>query len=363
MSSEIVADTFDARRVPLFIAGIGLLAVPFAFAQQNLAVLEGSPAFVLGFGVVALASIGFLAYFLVFRHLPAHIRRSPYLIFFAIAAFAAGIDLLIGLTVLGYTDVMAQYFESGEPYLNTSHGMAINLWDGTVHLALYIWMSFCLASSIPHRRLALFWAGSLIASCLVFMAGNLIGEYAELIEPSILLNLPFLIGPLFYAWKVAVEDKAAITRDVRRPLSAFDYVLVVALLFVAALSVFRMLVVLNPDITLTQQWANEVEPYLLSSSRYPQMQMLFWGLYLMPFSVLAAISLWRMPSTSISTWAWLLAGAAAQGQIAHLAASVSAAASDPQYAVDASQQAVFWVANIVVGIVPLWFAWRYDARM
>lgn len=363
MSSKIVASTVDPRLVPLFIAGIALLAIPFAFAQQSLALLEGSPGFVLGFGVVALASIGFLAYFLLFRHLPAHARRSPYLIFFAIAAFACGIDFLIGLTVLGYTDVMAEYFENGEPYLNTSHGMAVNLWDGTVHLALYLWISFCLVSGISHRRSALFWAGSIIVSCLVFVLANLIGEYAEHIEPSYLLNLPFLIAPLFYAWKIAIEDKAAITRDVRRPLSAFDYVLVAGLLFVAAFSVFRMLVVLNPEISLTQQWVNEVEPYLLSPSRYPQMQMMFWGLYLMPFSVLAAISLWRMPSTSISTWAWLLAGGAAQGQVAHLAASVSAAASDPQYAVDASQQAVFWVTNIVVGIVPLWFAWRYDSRM
>ena len=362
MNNHVPSAGFNLQRVPLVIGGLALLALPFAFAKANLGVLQGNPTFVLFFAIGALSTIGFAAYYLVFRHLPQNIRRSPYLIFFAIFAFACVLDLLIGLTVLGYTDVMRGYFESGEPYLESNHGMAVNIWDGTVHFALYLWMSFCLASAIVHRRTALFWAGSMIGSVIVLMPGNLIGEYAEHIEPSYLLNLPFMIVPIFYAWKVASEDRYEIA-SARSSLSILDYGLVASLLVVASLSAFRMLVVLNSDISLTQAWATEVEPYLLSPSRYPQIQMLFYGYYLMPFTILAAISFWRLPSRSISIWAWIFAGAVAQGQFSHLVASISSAASDPQFVFVKTQAINFWVSNLLVMFVPLWFAWRYEQKL
>lgn len=353
MSSEYSSNHIDMRRVPMAIAAVALLGVPFAFIQNSMGLLDKNPSFVLGLGVVALASAGGLAYFLVFRHLPAQTRRNPYLIFFAIFAFAAVLDFLIAMTLLGFTDVMAKYFESGEPYLKSSHGMAVNLWDGTVHFSLYLWMSFCLAAGVVHRRAALFWAGSMLVSCLVYMTGNLIGEYAEHIEPSYLLNLPFMIVPLFYAWRVAASTTSDAPSGARA--GVVDYALAVALFGVAAFCAFRMLVVLNPQISLTAHWAQEVEPYLLSPSRYPQIQMLVYGFYLMPFTLLAALSLFRAPSVGMLIWSWFLAGAVAQGQFAHLLASSHAAP-------DALSVTV-WLSNIALAAVPLWYAWRYDARL
>ncbi len=354
MTESSIGNEFDLRRVPLVIAGLALLAVPFAYAQANLEILHSNPLFVLVFAVLALSGIGLIAYLAVFRYLPSDVRRSPYLIFFAIFSFACVLDFLIAMTLMGYTDVMAGYFESGEPYLKSSHGMAANLWDGTVHLALYLWMSFCLASSRDHSRAALFWAGSMIGSCIVYMSGNLIGEYAEHIEPSYLLNLPFMIVPIFYAWKVASKsDASAPALNSGRTIG--DYFLIVALLGLASLSAFRMLVVLNPEISLTHSWATEVEPYLLSSARYPEIQMLVYGLYLMPFAVLAAIAFWRRSSENLRVWAWIFAGVAAQGQFAHIVASISAADTVPQ-------SVNFWFCNLLVMLVPLWFAYRYQQK-
>lgn len=116
------------------------------------------------------------------------------------------IGVLISLTLMGFTEVLRGYFESGEPYLKSSHGMAVNFWDGRVHFGLYIWMSYCLASQRIHSRSAMFWAGSMIGSCIVYMTGNLIGEYAEHIEPSFLLTIPFMLVPVFYVWKAMLAD-------------------------------------------------------------------------------------------------------------------------------------------------------------
>lgn len=362
MDNQQVSSDFDFRRVPLVIAGLALLALPFAYVQANLEILHSNPLFVLIFAVTALSSIGLIAYLAVFRHLDKELRGSPYLIFFAIFAFACVLDFLIAMTLMGYTDVMSVYFESGEPYLKSSHGMAVNFWDGTVHLGLYLWMSFCLASGRKHSSAALFWAGSMVGSCIVYMSGNLVGEYAEHIEPSYLLNLPFMIVPIFYAWKVASENSGEVHSE-RSNLSVVDYGLVVALLIVAALSAFRMLVVLNPEISLTHVWASEVEPYLLSSSRYPEIQMLVYGLYLMPFAILSVMAFWRVPSRAIAVWSWIFAGAVAQGQFGHIVASIASAVNDTPFAFDQAYSLSFWGGNLLVMFVPLLFAWRYQQRL
>lgn len=351
----------DYGRVPLAMVVIALFAIPFAYIQANVGILEGHPTFVMLFAVGALAAVGFLAYWLVFRHLPVDVRRSPYLIFFAIFAFATMLDLLIALSLLGYTDLMSAYFETGEPYLKSSYGMAVNLWDGTTHLALYAAMSYYLAKSQPHRRLALFWAGSIMGSCITYMLANLVGQYAEHIEPSYALNLPFMIVPIFYAWKVINDDRTPVALD-RAPMAVQDYLLASALLLVAVICAFRMLVVINPEVSLTQSWATDVEPYLLNASRYPQIQMLGYGFGLMPFAVLAAISLWRRPSKGMAIWACIFAGIAAQGQFAHIVGSLHAA-SDPQFAVSAGGTMKFWLSNLAVALVPLWFAWRYEQKL
>lgn len=354
--NQAVTAGIDVRRVPLTMIVIALLAIPFSFAQTRAGVLEGHPNFVAAFGFASLALVGFLSYWFVFRHLPGNIRRNPFLILFAIFAFATMLDLLIALSLLGITDVMNSYFESGEPYLKSSYGMAVNLWDGTAHLAMYAGMSYYLAKGMPHRKLALFWTGSLMSACTIYMLANLIGEYAEHIEPSYLMNVPFMLVPIFYAWKILDEDKtqAAATRA---PLGAQDYPLAVALLALAFLCAFRLLVVINPAVSLTQGWA-AIEPYLLMPSRYPQIQMIAYGTTLMPFAVLAAMSLWRKPARGIAIWAWIFAGFVAQGQFGHVIGNLHAS-SDPRYAMNSTAV----LANLLVALVPLWFAVRYERKL
>lgn len=354
--NQTVAAGIDVRKVPITMLVIALLAIPFSFAQTHAGVLEGHPNFVAAFGFVSLALVGFLSYWFVFRHLPPNIRRNPFLILFAVFAFATMLDLLIALSLLGVTDVMNSYFETGEPYLKSSYGMAVNLWDGTAHLLMYIGMSYYLAKGLPHRKLALFWTGSLMSACVIYMLANLIGEYAEHIEPSYLMNVPFMLVPIFYAWRILDDDKTQ-AASTRAPLGGQDYALTLALLALAFLCAYRLLVVLNPAVSLTQGWAG-IEPYLLVPSRYPELQMIAYGTTLMPFTVLAAMSLWRKPTRGIAIWSWVFAGFVAQGQFGHVIGNWHAA-SDPRYAMTST--ATF--ANLAVALIPLWFALRYERKL
>jgi hypothetical protein len=57
----------------------------------------------------------------------------------SILTFAAVIDLTIALENDNLIhSVMAFYFVSGEPYLKSGHGSAINYHDGILHFACYV---------------------------------------------------------------------------------------------------------------------------------------------------------------------------------------------------------------------------------
>lgn len=195
----------------------------------------------------------------------------------------------------------------------------------------------------------------MIGSSFVYMLANLIGEYAEHIEPAYLLNVPFMLVPAFYAWRIC-KDSGFIQSGESPPANLRTYVLAFALLAVAVISVYRMLVALAPQISATVFWGDQVEPYLLSPSRYPQIQMIAYGMYIAPFAILAIISLWRPPSKGVAIWSWIMAGVVAQGQFAHIfATGISESALT-------NQHPLFWIANLIVLVVPLWFAYHYNGR-
>ena len=84
MAEQQTNSEFALGKVPLYIALIALSGIPFAYIQASVEILQTSPTLVMWFAVVSLSCIGVLAYITVFRHLPKNIRRSPYLIFFAV---------------------------------------------------------------------------------------------------------------------------------------------------------------------------------------------------------------------------------------------------------------------------------------
>ena len=59
----------------------------------------------------------------------------------SIFLFASLVDMVIGLENDGYVGKYLHfYLLQGEPYLKTPFGSMINYWDGTVHLALVLFV-------------------------------------------------------------------------------------------------------------------------------------------------------------------------------------------------------------------------------
>ena len=354
-----MAEAFKPKSVPIAIALISLLAIPFSYAVANLSFFHDNPGAVLGVGVLALVLPAVIAYLLVFRRMPDTVRKDPFLYIFTIFSFACVLDLLIGRTLMGFTDVMAWYFASGEPYLNTAHGMAINIWDGTVHYALYLIMAYQMASGASYRRTGLIWVGSMMGSGMVFLVGNLIGVFANHVEPSYLLNVPFMLVPIFLAWRIFAQHNA--TAGPAAPAGAMaKWLLTLALLAVAGFSLFRLLVALNPATGITAGWS-AIEPYLQSPMAYPQLQIAVYAFWLAPFCLIAALSLWRTSGPGISHWAWIFVGVVCQGQFAHIIAGLSEKnAGIVRIASD--QTGSFLIVNLGVAATVIWLALALNIR-
>ncbi len=354
-----MADNLTPRSVPIAIALISLLAVPFSYAVAYLSFFHDNPGAVLGVGVLALVLPAVIAYLVVFRRMPDTVRKDPFLYIFTIFSFACVLDLMIGLTLMGYTDVMAWYFASGEPYLNTAHGMAINIWDGTVHYALYLLMAYQIASGKSYRRAGLFWVGSMMGSGMVFLVGNLIGVFAHHVEPSYLLNVPFMLVPIFIAWRIFAKDSDA---PIAGPVSngALKWAQTLALLAVAGFSLFRLLVALNPETGITSGWAS-IEPYLQSPMAYPQLQITVYAFWIAPFCLIAALALWRANSPRLSHWAWIFAGVVFQGQFAHVIAGFSEK-NEAAFRIAAENGGMYIASNLALAVIVVWLALTLDNK-
>ncbi len=313
-----VHDAATGSRLGKAMIGTMILAIIPAgivpLVQGKNAVLASHPGLVALVGALAMAIAGIVPWLLVRRYDPGNPYRW-YLVFFTVFTFTAWIDLFIAFTRLGWTTLMNFYFEKGEPYLATSHGFAINLWDGTTQLGLYLAMAWYLSHRQVPQRLGMFWVGSIMTATINYMIGNVVGPFAEMIEPSILLNLIFMLVPVCFAALVMHQEALATPG---RPLTI---VLRLATLALAALAIFRAAAVLGPDAPFAHDWARVVDPYALDPSRYLEIQIVALGLYLVPFSLFIAYVRGPM-SPALGHIAWFMAGFTAQAAFAHLAGSL-----------------------------------------
>uniref|UniRef100_A0A4W3HPM6 Transmembrane 6 superfamily member 2 n=1 Tax=Callorhinchus milii TaxID=7868 RepID=A0A4W3HPM6_CALMI len=258
---------------------------------------------------------------------------------FAVFSFTSVIDLIISLEQDGYiTGFMAFYLKEGEPYLRSAYGIMICYWDGTVHYLLYLVMAASITRGQSYRKFGLYWVGSVLMSLPVLLIGTVIGKYGSEIRPSYLLNIPYLIIPLwagkkiyekprtserlfidvsgFMAPQVAEEHKKLIYQ---RPV---DLLLALYLMAAVAYTLFRGIVVLDCSFESCFNYIYHDEPYLKDPVGYPKIQMLMNMFYLLPFFCLALYGLIRPGCTWMMDATLVFAGALAQAQFSHIGASM-----------------------------------------
>jgi transmembrane 6 superfamily len=361
-------------RVSIGVIVISLLSIPvMAFLRARDEMSDHMNVFYAG--VVFCTIVLPITLVLVWRTHP-HLKHSVFFYMCTLFAFTAIVDLFIAFDLDGITNLIGFYMREGEPYLQSPHGLAINYWDGTVHFALYIIQCHQMAANrrrgTPNLLLSLYWAGSILNSLVVFLPGNLIGQFRHEIRASYFLNTPYVLLPIWWLMRsLNAPLPATASRRTRNRGSTrqqlfmqrrFDSLLVLCGVAVAIFHVFRALAV-GGAVFAEPYLAHE--PYLLHPTLYPILQVITYAftspilLYLL--HVLAFPTPARMKRAK--KFAALYGGMVAQGQFAYMLGAVHAPAGELYTDASAHWQSAwssctFWYVNISFVVFAQLLAYR-----
>ncbi|XP_050790039.1 transmembrane 6 superfamily member 2 [Gopherus flavomarginatus] len=342
--------------------GLSLAAFPVSYALNCGAALA-HPVAIAMMGVLVLLILFCMAYLLG----EWSQSQDPLFYVFTVFSFTSVIDLIISLEEDGYiSGFMEFYLKEGEPYLRTAYGIMICYWDGIVHYLLYLAMIMAITQRKNYRTLGLYWLGSLMMSIVVFLPGNMLGKYSSEIRPSFLLNVPYILIPIWAGMRLFSQPKSLpcctaekVVAEQQRSLyqRPLDLGLILFLMVAVTFTFFRGLVVLDCPSDSCFDYIYQYEPYLRDPVAYPKVQMLVYMFYVLPFFCLGIYGLLRPGCTWLPDWALVFAGAVAQAQFSHVGSSLHHRTPYP-YRTPEEVWWVFLLTNVLYALGPHLLAYR-----
>jgi len=282
---------------------------------------------------------------------------------FSVFAFTALVDLDIAMTLdnVGLAWINF-YLKHGEPYLYSSYGSAINWWDGTFHYALYIYVTWAMATGRSFRWAGFVWVGSIMNSLIVFLPGNVVGKFGNNLKESYFLNVPYVLFPLIFAVRqFRKPSPAATTRKTNESrgffLGVLDCLLIVSLLLSTLVAFFRAFVAI--DSPIGRWYVQGVEPIISCEGKWPKLQLFAYVYYFVPFYLSAINSLINPDGkTWFPDWTCVAFGAALQGQFSYIFPAIHQIPTHPStypkgkwIPIPAEGENIFWVINFGLYVV------------
>ncbi|XP_052100340.1 transmembrane 6 superfamily member 1-like isoform X1 [Mytilus californianus] len=337
------------------------LAFPILLLMKLIGGVDNAAA-VFAVGIVSLLVV-FLVPRLYFRDGPP--KHDPFYNVWSIFLFASLVDITVALENDGYIEkYMHFYLLQGEPYLKTPFGTMINYWDGVIHFALVLFVLSRKSYDEEYRLACLFWCGSIINSVAVLVPGGAIGKFGP--KWSILLNVPYVVIPLYILFKV-LSSHSASRRNVltfigtRMKKGPVEMLFILFFVTCIVINAFRAAVTLGCKAEMAENYLKDFEPFLAEDTSFPKMQMLVYLFYFLPYYVYAIYRLlYPAPSNGLmKDLAVFHAGAAAQAQFVYLTtAQHSRTAANYRIPSTPAAQYCFWIINIALLVIPQLFAYR-----
>ena len=318
---------------------------------------------------------------------------------FCLFTFSSFIDLLLSITAHSLHPLTSFYLTHGELYLSSPHGAAINLFDGTCHLALYLSFIHAITTATPYHTSSIVWCGSILNSLVVLILGAVVG-YGGVLQWSMLLNVPYIVLPLLMAYRRWEQREVLVVQgEVEGEESKARAAEVTATTAVVGLAVVGLTVgmhVLRASAALSALlagqgglrrggselsspllgwWAKDVEPALLSPSSFPLVQHLLLTFTSTPLLLILLPSLLPFHphpppfSPSIVYLTLIHAGAVMQGHCTYLMQSLLPYTTGSVDWVGEGSKGERWgmgwedgmglvAAEMAVVVGNLWLAWR-----
>lgn len=351
--------------------GVSLVGVPLMLFLSRVGHLDGSKLFLVATVLCLLVVV-----------LPAVALKSagmklPWTFYlFMFFAFGCVVDSILSATTFGLTDVGLFYLEDGEKHLRGNHGGVINGWDATGHYFSYLFMTNAMLKGKDNtpffRAVALFWAASVLNSLFVLLPAVACGRYGVDVEPSILLNVPFVLLPIWFAIKNLSPDNEKAGKSKAGngggSTTPTDILLGIISILASIFILFRTLIVLGARAPIFTNYAKHNEVYLNDPSKFPFMQQLVYAYWLVPVLLWAATVLLSgsQPSSRLTDLLLLSAGGTVQGQLAYFGGwlyECGPACGDMTGWVKPSWHGNgFWMSvglNVVLMVLPCVLAWRF----
>ncbi|XP_060761352.1 transmembrane 6 superfamily member 2 [Neoarius graeffei] len=346
----------------LFTFILSLTAPLVFYSANNISALQ-KPLVILGVEVATLAAVFFMAYLCVRKE-----KSVDFLFYvFVVFSFTSIVDLTCALELDGYIKGFIDfYLNKGEPYMNTAHCIMKNYWNGGVHFVLLLAIIHRMWKRKPYRSLALLWAGSMVATQIVFIPSVVIGKHAKNIYPAFWLNLIFLILPIWTTVKlfnrprelpIIPADKVAAEQNKRLLFRPIDFLLTLTVLGAMAFTVFRGFVVLECTLDVCFTYIYQYEPYMKDSVAFPKVMMLVFLFYAFPLLTLLVYGLMVPGCTWMMDWTLFLAGAIVQMQWTYIGASVHSR-TPFTYRIPKEEWSLVMTLNLVYMAVPVLLAAR-----
>ena len=216
--------------------------------------------------------------------------------------------------------------------------------------------ALCLPDHRAFRPVFLFWAGSIINSLYILLPGAAVGSSSHQLTFSTLLNVPYVLIPVYFAIKTLKSP-----RPVDHPVAPKPTSLLVELGFAAFFCLFAYVSVLRFAVAANSQWACAVawlqdwEPILTDPSSFFRVEAFVYFYYLAPAAAAFIVALLHGgPSLWVRDAAYLTAGAVAQSQFTHMRC---ASHWDTAAAHRSDHSPHFWLLNIALFVGPQLFAY------
>ncbi|ODM92979.1 Transmembrane 6 superfamily member 1, partial [Orchesella cincta] len=276
-------------------------------------------------------------------------------------AFTAVIDLIITLEFNGVIrNFMSEYLKLGEPYLASSWGSAIALFDGIGFYFMYLGLVHLISNGKSWRSLGIYWGAGIINSMIVLILGIFTGKHSPTF--CTFLNIPYVIFPMVALLRAFKQEKRPSwnTSSTSIPLKAVDLTIAVALAGCICITLakgFTALAPMNANVDFLGFVEHEKSFLFDDPAPFPIIQAIVYLLYIVPVQ---ALSLYYCLSSHKPQFLWEItlvhAGVMIQAQF-----SVIGLAFDPQTPLEFQTSwmaAHFWLYNLLILVVPHVLLWR-----
>ncbi|KAJ8247591.1 hypothetical protein GJAV_G00248070 [Gymnothorax javanicus] len=339
---------------------LSMLSIPISYIFNFLIYASSTEALVVA-GALLLLVIAASAHILLRKKPP----KDPLFYVYAIYAFFSVVNLIIGLEQDGIIDgFMTFYLKEADPYINTAHGHMISYWDGCAHYLMYLLMVTAISWGASYRAIGLYWVGSFLMRVIVYIPGNVVGKYGTQLSPLFFVHTVYILLSMWACFRVFSQPPTQMglstsvqedrQRLVQRPL---DLLFAVYLILASAFCIFRGLVALDCPTQWCQEYVLRYEPYLKDPSAYPRIQMLVNMFYSVPYYTIMLYGLVVPGCNWIPDLTLVHSGAVAQGQFAHIGASLHTR-TPFAFRVPEANKTLFLIVNTLYGLIPQILSYR-----